>query len=213
MPYVSSYSFAPNATPPASKGINPFLQKQGQSFPKDQADKGSNQSEQAQGNSQGADRASISAYGLKRLSEEEQRMVQELQKRDKEVKAHEQAHMSAGGRYVRGGASYKYQKGPDGKNYAVGGEVSIDTSEEQDPESTIKKMEVVIRAALAPSNPSAQDRKVAAEAQAKKMKAVAELAAEKRLEEQDKNSGEPRDNIKQKHENYSFPGRFLNIYI
>ncbi len=213
MPYVSSYSFALYTAPITSKGINPFLQKQDQSIPRYRANKGSNQSEQAHRNSQRTDSASISASGLKRLSQAEERMVQELQKRDKEVKAHEQAHMSAGGRYVRGGASYNYQKGPDGKNYVVGGEVSIDTSEEQDPKATIKKMEVVIRAALAPSNPSAQDRKVAAMAQAKKMQAVAELAAEKNMKEHYKALGESGDNIKQKSKNYSFSGNFLNIYI
>ncbi len=76
---------------------------------------------------------------------------------------------------MQGGASFEYQKGPDGKQYAVGGEVSIDTSEVPgDPEATIKKAETVQRAALAPANPSPQDRRVAAEASALKNKAQAE---------------------------------------
>ncbi len=110
------------------------------------------------------------------LSAEEQRQIEELRARDREVRAHEQAHIAAGGRYVRSGASYHYQTGPDGKKYAIGGEVSIDTSEEKDPKATIRKMEVVRKAALAPARPSAQDRSVAAQASRKMAEAAAELA-------------------------------------
>jgi hypothetical protein len=96
---------------------------------------------------------------------EEQERIVKLQARDREVKAHEQAHIAAGGQYVRGGASFDYETGPDGEKYAVGGEVSIDVSKESgDPGATIAKMQVVIRAALAPANPSSQDRSVAAQA-------------------------------------------------
>ncbi|MGB7569780.1 MAG: putative metalloprotease CJM1_0395 family protein [Chitinivibrionales bacterium] len=99
------------------------------------------------------------------FSEEDQEKVKELTKRDQEVRAHEQAHIAAGGQYVKGGATYQYQKGPDGKMYAVGGEVTIDTSPVKgDPQATVAKMEVVIRAALAPADPSGQDRSVAAQA-------------------------------------------------
>ena len=53
--------------------------------------------------------------------------------------------------------------GPDGNRYAIGGEVSIDVAPvDGDPEATIAKMEIVKAAALAPAEPSAQDRKVAA---------------------------------------------------
>lgn len=98
------------------------------------------------------------------LSESEDRQVQKLQKRDREVRAHERAHMAAGSGIVQGGASFTYQRGPDGHNYAVGGEVKIDTSSESDPESTIRKMQQVKRAALAPAEPSGTDRAVAAQA-------------------------------------------------
>lgn len=95
------------------------------------------------------------------LSESEKKLVQELKQRDQEVKAHEQTHKAAGGALVRGGASYSYQLGPDGKRYAIGGEVQIDVSEESDPRATKTKMQQVRRAALAPAEPSAQDRAVA----------------------------------------------------
>ncbi len=114
------------------------------------------------------------------LTSQELQLIRQLERRDKEVRAHEQAHIAAGGQYVRSGASYQYETGPDGKRYAVGGEVSIDTSEERDPRATIRKMETVRRAALAPAHPSSKDRAVAAEAQIKAAKAAAEIAAMKK---------------------------------
>lgn len=116
------------------------------------------------------------------LTREEQKVVQELKKTDAEVRAHERAHQTAGGP-VTGGVSYEYTRGPDGKMYAVGGEVSIDASPEADPAATIQKMDMVIRAALAPADPSIQDRRVAAQARQEQQEAVAELRQE-RLEEQ-----------------------------
>lgn len=99
------------------------------------------------------------------LNLEELRELTELKQRDIEVKAHEQAHIAAGGMYVRSGAHYEYEEGSDGRKYAVGGEVRIDTSKVPgNPEATIRKMQVVRSAALAPVEPSAQDRNVAAEA-------------------------------------------------
>lgn len=103
--------------------------------------------------------------GFNDLTPEEIQELTKLKQRDREVKTHEQAHMSAGGQYVRGGAHYEYQKGPDGKNYAVGGEVQIDTSKvANDPEATAMKMQAIRRAAMAPASPSPQDRRVAARA-------------------------------------------------
>ncbi len=116
------------------------------------------------------------------LSKEALQLLQKLQARDREVRAHEHAHMVAGGPYVRGGPSYTYKTGPDGKRYAVGGEVQIDTSPEKDPEATIRKMETVKRAALAPAKPSSQDRMVAARASMEEQKARMELMEQKREE-------------------------------
>jgi hypothetical protein len=57
--------------------------------------------------------------------------------------------------------------------------VSIDVSPiPGDPEATIAKARIVRRAALAPAEPSAQDRSVAAEATALEHQARAELLAE-----------------------------------
>ena len=63
--------------------------------------------------------------------------------------------------------------------YAVSGEVKTDTSKERDPEATIRKMQKVRRAALAPAQPSAQDRSVAAQASQIEAEARIELQKEK----------------------------------
>jgi hypothetical protein len=98
------------------------------------------------------------------LTEEEKVKVEKLKARDTAVKAHEQAHLSVAGDLATSGASYTYQQGPDGKQYAVGGEVNIDMSAEDSPEKTIAKMQRVIAAAMAPADPSSQDYAVASSA-------------------------------------------------
>ncbi len=110
------------------------------------------------------------------MAAEDAKQLQALKQRDREVRAHEQAHAAAGGRYVLGGPSFSYQRGPDGRQYAVGGEVQIDTAPVAgDPQATLQKMQQVQRAAMAPSEPSTQDRRVAAQAAAAAAKARSEL--------------------------------------
>lgn len=128
------------------------------------------------------------------LEPEEQHEVQELRTRDREVKAHEQAHLAAAGPYARGGPQYEYQTGPDGKQYAVGGEVGIDTSRvADDPEATIRKAQVVRRAALAPAEPSPQDRRIAAEATRMEGQARQELSRKERHDDQTDRGEVPRE--------------------
>ena len=112
------------------------------------------------------------------LSPEEQKMVAALQQRDREVRTHEQAHLANAGQYARGGPTYSFQQGPDGRRYAIGGEVPIDTSPEPTPEQTILKMEAIKRAAMAPAEPSSTDRSVAAAAAALEAKARQEIQVE-----------------------------------
>ncbi|MDF0605066.1 putative metalloprotease CJM1_0395 family protein [Neisseriaceae bacterium TC5R-5] len=100
----------------------------------------------------------------KPLTEEQQQQVTALKARDAEVHRHEQAHLAAGGSLTGGAASYSYQTGPDGKKYAIGGEVSIRLAKGSTPQETIANAQTVQRAALAPSEPSGQDRAVAAAA-------------------------------------------------
>ncbi|MDE7241853.1 putative metalloprotease CJM1_0395 family protein [Desulfovibrio sp.] len=113
------------------------------------------------------------------LSPEAQAQLRELRQRDAEVRAHEKAHMAAGGQYVAGGPSYEYQQGPDGRQYAIGGHVSIDASAiPDDPEASAAKARQVRRAALAPGEPSVQDRAVAAKASAQETRAAREKQEE-----------------------------------
>jgi hypothetical protein len=107
----------------------------------------------------------------------EKREIKELEARDKEVRAHEQAHSSVGGQYA-GSPSYEYQVGPDGRQYAVSGEVSIDISKESSPEDTVRKMQQVKSAALAPTDPSPQDLRVASEATQRASDARREISQE-----------------------------------
>ena len=86
--------------------------------------------------------------------------ILKLKQIDAHVKAHEAAHKAAGGA-LAGAAHYKYVTGPDGKRYAVAGEVSISIKKGNTPEETIANMQQVKSAALAPSDPSPQDLKVA----------------------------------------------------
>lgn len=114
-----------------------------------------------QTSSQGDD---ASAEEEKKKAQQEDKVVQDLKKRDAEVRTHEQAHKTAGGQYA-GSPAFEMTKGPDGQSYATGGHVNIDVSAiPDDPQATLNKMMQIKSAALAPAEPSAQDRKVAAKA-------------------------------------------------
>ena len=118
--------------------------------------------------------SSAAATGRAGLSQDDLRVIGELQTRDRAVHSHEMAHMAAGAGLVTRSASYTYQTGPDGQRYAVGGEVGIDVSPGRTPQESLAKAERIRAAALAPADPSAQDLQVAASA--------AQMASEARLE-------------------------------
>lgn len=124
--------------------------------------------------------------GLDGLTDEERQIVAKLTQRDREVRAHENAHLAAAGALARG-VSFTYETGPDGKRYAVGGEVSIDTSPESDPEATLEKARQIQAAANAPAQPSGQDRAVAAQAARMEQKALLEIAEQARAELETRN--------------------------
>lgn len=120
------------------------------------------------------------------LTSEDLEKVQELKLRDREVRIHEAAHLAAAGQYATSGAKFQFQRGADGKNYAVGGEVSIDTSPiPNNPEATIKKAQQLQAAARAPAEPSNQDRQVAASASKMAIEARAELAEQRQVDAKD----------------------------
>jgi len=110
------------------------------------------------------------------LSDDEKRLVLDLQSRDAEVRAHESAHQTGGA--STGAASFSYQQGPDGKMYAIGGEVSVTIKGGSSPQETISNAQAVIAAALAPANPSGQDQAVASSARMMMVKAQQKLSQE-----------------------------------
>lgn len=112
------------------------------------------------------------------------KQLQQLQSRDREVRAHEAAHAAVGGKYVTGGPSFTYQRGPNGRFYAIGGEVQIDVSPAENPKATLDKAEVVRRAALAPAQPSPQDIQVASSATKLASRARVEIAIQQREQQQ-----------------------------
>ncbi|TVP11383.1 putative metalloprotease CJM1_0395 family protein [Shewanella sp. MSW] len=96
-----------------------------------------------------------------------EREIDSLMKRDTQVRSHEQAHAAVGGSHA-GQPAFEFEKGPDGKCYAVEGEVQIDVSVVNgDPLATMAKMKQVYAAAMAPVDPSMADIRVAAEAMRK----------------------------------------------
>lgn len=119
---------------------------------------------------------------ITKLTSSERQELSLLQQRDQEVRTHEAAHIAAGGSVISGGASFVYQEGPDGKLYAIGGEVPINISSGSTPQEEIVIAKQVQAAALAPANPSPQDLKVAATAVMMEAKARQELSDLKREE-------------------------------
>ena len=103
------------------------------------------------------------ANGLQ-LDEHEQREVERLKARDRE-------------------------RGPDGVSYATGGEVGIDTSAGRTPEETLQRARIIRAAAMAPAEPSGQDRAVAAKAAQMETQARAEMAQQ---DDQDDTQGDSR---------------------
>ncbi|MDR0379460.1 MAG: hypothetical protein LBI62_05885 [Candidatus Accumulibacter sp.] len=117
------------------------------------------------------------------LSESEQAEVEKLKATDQKVRQHEQAHVAAGGDLITSGPSYEYTTGPDGQRYAVAGEVGIEVSPGRTPEETLRRAARIRAAALAPADPSPQDRNVAAQAARMQMQAVQEIAMQRQSED------------------------------
>jgi hypothetical protein len=132
-----------------------------------------------------------------KLTLDQQRQVAWLQQRDTHVRAHEAAHMAAGGS-LTGGATYSYQTGPDGRSYAVGGEVPVRLASGRTPEETVANARQARRAALAPSDPSPADLAVAAaatqleqDAQARKAQQAAEAYGKQATKAGEREGSEP----------------------
>ena len=175
MNIASSLSYAVSVIAPA------FIRSGETGVPASESRPGTGEPERS--NKAGSERSSQSnpsakseASNAQALDSAQLEQLADLKARDREVRAHEAAHQAVGGQYA-GAISYVYERGPDGAQYAVGGEVSIDTAPvEGDPQATIEKMRTVRAAALAPAEPSPQDRAVAAQAMQLMLQAQSELA-------------------------------------
>lgn len=119
----------------------------------------------------------VDSSGLQ-LAAQAQALVSKLKQQDTDVRQHEQAHLAVAGNLALSGASYTYERGPNGVSYAVSGEVQIDTSPGRTPEETIARAHAIEAAALAPADPSGADRAVAVQAQQLAAQAQAALAAQ-----------------------------------
>jgi len=163
---VESKVFAPvDASPKSGSSQNDQFQQSQDSG------KGSDDVEHQKSQEQQAAQNQLEQQQLK----QDQAEIEKLQMRDNDVRLHEAAHAAAGGAFA-GSPSFEYETGPDGRRYAVGGEVQISTSKVPgDPEQTLRKAQQIKAAALAPAEPSAQDRRVAAQAAQMSLQAQAEI--------------------------------------
>ena len=93
---------------------------------------------------------------------------QAIQQQYNEIYAHELAHKNAAGSLA---GAIVIEK--DANGIPVGGHVSIQmpTLDKTNPQKTIQHADIVIKSALAPSDPSAQDYRVASKARAIKAQA------------------------------------------
>lgn len=134
-----------------------------------------------------SDHAQEQATSQQKIAEQNQ--INELRSIDREVRAHEMAHLAAAGSLSRGGPTFEFVVGPDGQRYAVAGEVQIDTAAVPgDPEATLQKALQIQQAALAPAQPSAQDRAVAVAAAAMAAEARGEIASQRSSANDDETS-------------------------
>ncbi len=212
----SAYGFNANITyrqqppgVPADTGITPKVNTAQKPAPSEitraeQRDAGSYQNQNKESDPAAEQPANTTDVNGYQLTQAEMQLLKELQQTDTEVRRHEMAHIAAGGRYITSGANFTYKRGPDGKNYAVGGEVGIDTSPVPgDPEATLRKMRQVKSSALAPANPSSQDLKVAAKAGSIASKALSELMVLTARQQAQANESSAFGNIKNAAETYT----------
>jgi len=95
------------------------------------------------------------------------RVLEKFRNKDSEIRTHEQAHASIG--HTTTPISYNYQQGPDGKMYAVGGSVRMDTSIPDDPKAAAFKLDILQKAASGPTHLSGADSTIATQSNLNKM--------------------------------------------
>ncbi len=121
----------------------------------------------------------------------EQSYIRRLQGVDARVRAHEQAHVAILAGHAGSAVQYEYMRGPDGRLYAVGGSVAVDTSPVPgDPQATIRKARRIRMAAFGPHRPSSQDLRVAAEAYRMEARAKKELTHQESVRREERSQME-----------------------
>lgn len=95
---------------------------------------------------------------------DEQRELRELRETDRQVRRQQRIHATMAGSTAPTGAEYEFSVGPDGRRYAVSGDVRIQLSSGDNPEESIRLAKEAYRAATVPRTPDARDRSIAAEA-------------------------------------------------
>ena len=110
----------------------------------------------------------ISALGFNSNNVYKQQKSEIIDQRYSEIYNHEKAHKNAAGSL---GGSIIIER--NGQGIPVGGHVDIKMPvlDKENPDKTIKQADTVIKAAMAPNDPSGQDYKVATEAKAIKNQA------------------------------------------
>ena len=123
------------------------------------------------------------------LTQQEKQEVSELKMTDTEVRAHENAHKAAAAGLTTSAPNYEYETGPDGKKYAVAGDVNVSYQHSDDPEVNLRNAQQLKASALAPADPSSQDRKVAAQADREIAQARQEILEEQNRANEEDGSG------------------------
>ena len=95
------------------------------------------------------------------------RVLEKFKQSDSDIRTHEQIHASIG--HTTTPISYNYQQGPDGKMYAVGGHVRLDTSIPDDPKAAAFKLDQIQRASSGPAELSSADVGISTQANLNKM--------------------------------------------
>ena len=95
------------------------------------------------------------------------RVLAKFRNKDASIKSHEQSHAAMA--TTTSPISYNYQEGPDGKMYAVGGSVRLDTSIPADTEAAIAKIDRIKAASTGVDNPSGADMAIASAANLNKI--------------------------------------------
>ncbi|RYA23007.1 hypothetical protein CRU96_10280 [Malaciobacter halophilus] len=111
---------------------------------------------------------SVNLTNSKNYDEEDyQRVLDKFENLDSKTRSHEQLHASLA--HTKGAISYNYQMGPDGKLYATGGHVRLDTSIPKDEAAAIAKLDKLQKASAAPDGLSSADASIARAANLNKM--------------------------------------------